>query len=73
MTELAESGISIWFFSHPDIPDSISNADNEIDTSNLGTPSAYWGADTCDITKFFGDQSLVFDITLVSVYLIIIS
>lgn len=68
VTQLAESGISIWFFSRPDIPDAISNADNEIDTSTLGTPSAYWGTDTCDITKFFGDQSLVFDITLVSVY-----
>ncbi|AFR98888.2 endo-1,3(4)-beta-glucanase [Cryptococcus neoformans C23] len=64
VTQLAESGISIWFFSRPDIPDAISNADNEIDTSTLGTPSAYWGTDTCDITKFFGDQSLVFDITL---------
>lgn len=68
VTELAESGISIWFFSRSDIPDAISNADDEIDTSTLGTPSAYWGTDTCDITKFFGDQSLVFDITLVSVY-----
>ncbi|OCF58171.1 endo-1,3(4)-beta-glucanase [Kwoniella mangroviensis CBS 10435] len=64
ITQLAESGISIWFFSRDDIPDDISSASDSIDTSNLGTPSAFYSNDGCDIDKFFGAQSLVFDITL---------
>ncbi|WVQ83445.1 hypothetical protein IAT38_005586 [Cryptococcus sp. DSM 104549] len=64
VTQLAEEGISIWFFSRSDIPTAISSADSEIDTSSLGTPSAFWDNSGCDIDKFFGDQSLVFDITL---------
>ncbi|WVQ77422.1 hypothetical protein IAR50_007108 [Cryptococcus sp. DSM 104548] len=64
VTELAEDGISIWFFERSAIPDAVTNANDSIDTSSLGTPSAYWGSSTCDITTFFGDQSLVFDITL---------
>ena len=66
VTEMAESGISIWFFTRSDVPDAVTNADSSIDTSSLGTPSAYWGSSTCDISKFFGAHSLIFDITLVS-------
>ncbi|WRT65338.1 uncharacterized protein IL334_002281 [Kwoniella shivajii] len=64
VTELSTEGISIWFFTRSNIPSAISNANTSIDTSNLGTPSAFYSSTGCDISKFFGSQSLVFDITL---------
>ncbi|WVR04146.1 hypothetical protein IAU60_001145 [Kwoniella sp. DSM 27419] len=64
VTQLAESGVSIWFFGRSDIPSAISGASDSIDTSSLGTPAGFWSKDGCDVDKFFGDQSLVFDITL---------
>ncbi|OCF43400.1 endo-1,3(4)-beta-glucanase [Kwoniella heveanensis CBS 569] len=64
VTQLAEEGVSIWFFERSSIPDAVSSANSSIDTSSLGTPSGFWSKDGCDVDKFFGDQSLVFDITL---------
>ncbi|WWC59856.1 uncharacterized protein I303_102418 [Kwoniella dejecticola CBS 10117] len=64
VTSLSTEGISIWFFSRSDIPTAISGADSSIDTSSLGTPSASYSNEGCEISKFFGAQSLVFDITL---------
>ncbi|ORY27632.1 concanavalin A-like lectin/glucanase domain-containing protein [Naematelia encephala] len=64
VTEFASTGISIWFYSRADIPAAVSNASDSIDTSTLGTPSGWWGGSGCDIDTFFGDQTLIFDITL---------
>lgn len=66
VTELAESGISIWFFERANVPAAVSNASDGIDTRSLGTPAGYWGGSSCGIDKFFTEQRLVFDITLVS-------
>lgn len=66
VTELAESGISIWFFERANVPSAVTNASDGIDTRSLGTPAGYWGGSSCTIDKFFTEQRLVFDITLVS-------
>ena len=34
------------------------------DPTKWGTPKARWDATSCDMQKYFGPQSLVFDITL---------
>lgn len=62
VTEFADSGINIWFYSRPDVPSSLST--NSIDTSTLGTPSASWPASSCDPSQIFTEQELVIDITL---------
>ncbi|KAL5519765.1 hypothetical protein ACEPAG_1425 [Sanghuangporus baumii] len=65
VTEYAESGISIWFFSRTSIPDSLSGENvTSFDTSTFGTPTANWPNAGCDIETFFKPQNLVFDITL---------
>ncbi len=47
-----------------DIPDGVTNAQDTIDPTNWGTPSAAWPASDCDVNKFFTPQQLVLDITL---------
>ncbi|KZV70420.1 glycoside hydrolase family 16 protein [Peniophora sp. CONT] len=64
VTEFAESGISIWFFSRSEVPSSLSGNSSTIDTSAFGTPSANYPTDSCNIDKFFSAQHLIFDITL---------
>ncbi|KAL7416902.1 glycoside hydrolase family 16 protein [Mrakia frigida] len=64
VTELASTGINIWFFTRADVPTSISSATSSLDTSNLGTPSATWPQSSCDVDSYFGSQQLILDITL---------
>ncbi|KAG7444204.1 glycoside hydrolase family 16 protein [Guyanagaster necrorhizus] len=64
VTEFAETGISIWFFSRSSVPSSISSNSSTIDTDNLGTPVANWPKGGCDIDTYFTAQNLIFDITL---------
>ncbi|TEB37660.1 glycoside hydrolase family 16 protein [Coprinellus micaceus] len=64
ITEFAESGISIWFYSRKDIPSSVTQGATSIDTSTLGTPMGNWPAAGCDINKAFQPQNLVFTVTL---------
>ncbi|KAN0130624.1 glycoside hydrolase family 16 protein [Lactarius tabidus] len=63
-TELAEEGISIWFFERQKIPSSISRGSTSVDTSTFGVPVANFPATGCTIDTFFEPQNLVFDITL---------
>lgn len=63
-TELAEKGISIWFFERQNIPSSISKGATSVDTSTFGVPVANFPATGCTIDTFFEPQNLVFDITL---------
>ncbi|KAI8996320.1 concanavalin A-like lectin/glucanase domain-containing protein [Trametes punicea] len=63
-TQFDVSGIYIWFWSRKDVPDSVTNANNSIDTSSWGTPSAAWPASSCQIPNYFDAQQLVIDITL---------
>ncbi|KAG5349932.1 hypothetical protein C0989_001216, partial [Termitomyces sp. Mn162] len=66
-TQFDVAGISIWFWSRPNIPLSITTAatsKSSIDMSDWGPPSASFPATTCNITQFFSPQKLVLDITL---------
>ncbi|KDQ62064.1 glycoside hydrolase family 16 protein [Jaapia argillacea MUCL 33604] len=64
VTEFAETGISIWFFSRSQIPTQLQGNASAVNTSTLGTPVANWPATGCPIDQFFEPQSLIFDITL---------
>lgn len=64
VTELATTGINIWFYSRADIPTAVSSATDSIDVSTLGTPAASYPSSSCDIDAYFGSQQLVLDITL---------
>ncbi|GAA5999216.1 hypothetical protein JCM5350_003384 [Sporobolomyces pararoseus] len=61
-TTFDETGVSVWNFLRDEIPSDITAG--KPDPSNWGTPSARWDSSTCDMQKFFGPQSIVFDITL---------
>ncbi|KAJ3544278.1 hypothetical protein NMY22_g2833 [Coprinellus aureogranulatus] len=64
ITEFAESGISVWFFSRKDVPQSVTQGATSIDTSTLGKPMGNWPSAGCDIRKAFQPQNLVFTVTL---------
>ncbi|KAJ8076792.1 hypothetical protein PM082_001215 [Marasmius tenuissimus] len=64
VTELASSGISVWFFPREKVPQSISPQADTLDTSTLGTPVANYPSGGCNIENFFKPQSLILDITL---------
>ncbi|GAA6018556.1 hypothetical protein JCM11491_006444 [Sporobolomyces phaffii] len=61
-TQFDETGVSVWSFLRDEIPDDITAG--KPDPTKWGTPKARWDATSCDMAKFFGPQSLVFDITL---------
>lgn len=63
-TELAASGISVWFFPRPSVPADLQNSSMIPDPSSWGTPSAHFSNSTCSIAEFFGEQQLVVDISL---------
>ncbi|KAI0060384.1 glycoside hydrolase family 16 protein [Artomyces pyxidatus] len=67
VTEFAEKGISIWFFSRKNIPSSIQGNGSTVDTTTLGTPVVNYPSTSCSIDKFFEPQNLIFDITLCGV------
>ncbi|KAJ7205979.1 glycoside hydrolase family 16 protein [Mycena pura] len=64
VTEFAEAGISVWFFTRNSIPASISSNTSTFAISDLGTPVANWPTGGCAIDTFFKPQNLIFDITL---------
>ncbi|KIY50366.1 hypothetical protein FISHEDRAFT_64979 [Fistulina hepatica ATCC 64428] len=64
VTQFDISGIYLWFWTRSDIPSSITNATDSIDISDWGTPSAAYPNTSCIIDKYFGDQTLIIDITL---------
>lgn len=64
VTEFAESGISVWFFSRSQVPSSLQGNGSSIDTSTLGKPVANYPSGHCNVDKFFRAQNLIFDITL---------
>ncbi|GAA5934127.1 hypothetical protein JCM1841_006837 [Sporobolomyces salmonicolor] len=57
-----ETGISMYNFIRDQIPSDITSGSP--DPSSWGTPRARWDATSCNMTQFFGDQTIVFDITL---------
>ncbi|EGN98170.1 glycoside hydrolase family 16 protein, partial [Serpula lacrymans var. lacrymans S7.3] len=64
VTEMAESGINIWFFPRSQIPSSLTSNASTIDTSTFGTAVGNWPSGGCNTTEFFQPQQLIFDITL---------
>ncbi|GAA6049091.1 hypothetical protein NBRC10513_003245 [Rhodotorula toruloides] len=63
-TLFSSDAISVWFWSHggTDLPKNI--ASGAPDMSTWGKPSATWPKSSCDIGKYFQDQTLIFDTTL---------
>ncbi|KAK7046716.1 Rhodanese domain-containing protein [Favolaschia claudopus] len=61
---------SIWFWSRPNVPQSIvqSTAESSIDLSDWGPPSASYINSTCTVENFFGPQKMFIDITLCGQY-----
>jgi hypothetical protein len=64
VTEMASTGINIWFFPRSEIPSSLSSNASTIDTSTFGIPVGNWPSTGCNISQFFEPQNLIFDITL---------
>lgn len=58
----AEEGIRMWFFLRDNIPDDISSGNPRF--QDWGEPRARFGADTCDIEKFFAPQILTINTTI---------
>jgi len=63
-TELASSGINIWFFPRASIPASLQSNSTSINTGDFGTPTANYPTTGCNIEQFFNPQNIIFDITL---------
>ncbi|GLB41674.1 putative glycoside hydrolase family 16 protein [Lyophyllum shimeji] len=55
------AGIKIWHFARSEIPQDIK--DGKPDPSKWPTPAAQFAASSCDVGKYFHDNSLVFDTT----------
>ncbi|GAA5878614.1 hypothetical protein JCM16303_002144 [Sporobolomyces ruberrimus] len=62
VTSFTKDSIDVWFWSRPDIPENIQKGSP--DSSTWGKPTAKWPTKTCDIEKYFGDQTMIFDTTL---------
>ncbi|GAA5875601.1 hypothetical protein JCM1840_003273 [Sporobolomyces johnsonii] len=62
VTSFTTAAISVWFWSRADIPDNIKSGSP--DNSTWGKPTATWPSSSCDISKYFGAQTLIFDTTL---------
>ncbi|KAF8995258.1 hypothetical protein BDQ17DRAFT_1311093, partial [Cyathus striatus] len=68
ITELASTGISIWYFPRNNVPPSMLNS-TSINTTEYGIPVANWPASICgsdDFTEDFLPQSLMIEIALCS-------
>ncbi|EJD41512.1 hypothetical protein AURDEDRAFT_186483 [Auricularia subglabra TFB-10046 SS5] len=66
VTEFAEEGISIWFFTRASIPEALKTEGNakSIDTATLGTPVAHYPATNCNIKELFAPQKIIINISL---------
>ncbi|TCD61817.1 hypothetical protein EIP91_007862 [Steccherinum ochraceum] len=65
-TQFDASGIFIWFWSRPNVPQNLQGATSStLDISSWGPPSAsYASSANCNVTEYFSPQQLIFDIAL---------
>lgn len=57
-----ETGIAVWYFYRNAIPTDLLNFNP--DPSGWSQPSAFLSPDNCDLSTYFANHSIVFDITL---------
>jgi len=57
-----ETGIAVWYFYRNAIPTDL--VDLNPNPSGWGQPSAFLSPDRCDLSTYFANHSIVFDITL---------
>ncbi|TFK45417.1 putative laminarinase [Heliocybe sulcata] len=64
--ERTNSYISIWFWARNDgsVPFDVSSGPAQIDTSTWGEPTAYFPNTDCDLASHFGQNNIIFDLTL---------
>jgi hypothetical protein len=55
-----EEGIRMWFFTRSEVPSDFGNESPAPDPSGWGAPTAFYPSTTCDFTKFFTPQTLIF-------------
>lgn len=60
-TLLTNDELTVWFWSRDDVPDDVANSP---DTSTFPQPVAQLTKSSCDVSNFFGEQTLTWDITL---------
>ncbi|KAF5336230.1 hypothetical protein D9758_014362 [Tetrapyrgos nigripes] len=62
--ERRNSGIKVWFWPrNGGVPSEVSSGAGTINTSNWGTPSAYFPSDNCDIASKFGPHNIIINLT----------
>ncbi|KZT44362.1 hypothetical protein SISSUDRAFT_7203 [Sistotremastrum suecicum HHB10207 ss-3] len=61
-----ETGIAVWYFYRNAIPDDITNLSPQ--PSGWSEPSAYLSPQNCNLTEFFYQHQIVFDITFCGVW-----
>ncbi|GAA6002175.1 glycoside hydrolase family 16 protein [Rhodotorula paludigena] len=61
-TSFTADAIDQWFWSRPDVPENIKSGTP--DEAGWGKPTASWPSSSCEISKCFADQTMIFDTTL---------
>ncbi|EKD02687.1 hypothetical protein A1Q2_02917 [Trichosporon asahii var. asahii CBS 8904] len=66
--EFTKEFIKIWFKTRSEVPQSMTTDAKEINTDELGEPTAFYPNTRCNIERFFKPQSVIIDITMCGVW-----
>ncbi|KAF8348545.1 laminarinase [Amanita rubescens] len=55
--------IKVWFWPRSGAPPDVQNGDNTVNTDSWGVPDAYFSSNWCSISKKFGPQNIIIDLT----------